>query len=125
MNIKITGIGDVIDMNEQNKLPMECFNIPLCSIREMMDKQVVNVCDGLILGYIDDFIIDKCIGRLVAVTVPCGGAGIFCLPTKNRLRISWEQIEKIGDDVILVRVDVKKAAECIEHRKKCKEHECG
>lgn len=74
-----------------------------CCIRDLKDKEVVNVCDGRRLGYITDVEIDVCDGRLVAIVVPgdCRG-GIFS--KGEDVTIPWRDIKKIGDDIILVDV---------------------
>ena len=69
---------------------------------ELTKKQVVNVCDGKILGCICDLGLDLCDGRIKSVILP--GSGVFAsLSAKNRIVIPCCDIERIGDDVILVK----------------------
>ena len=79
-----------------------------CCINDLRDKEVINICDGRKLGCVDDVEVDIISGRLVSIIVPCDG-GLFGFGRKS-LVILWECIEKIGDDIILVKVDVKEYA---------------
>ena len=79
-----------------------------CCINDLRDKEVINICDGRKLGCVDDVEVDITNGRLVSIVVPCDGR-LFGFGRKN-LVILWDCIEKIGDDAILVKVDVKEYA---------------
>ena len=68
---------------------------------ELRAKEVINLCDGRRLGFICDAEIDPECGRICAVFVP-SEPGLF-FTRCERLRIGWDKIEKIGDDIILVR----------------------
>ena len=70
---------------------------------ELSEKQVVNVCDGKILGYVIDFKVDPTDGRLTAIIVP-GEGGFFNFKRCPDVIIPWEKICKIGIDVILVDI---------------------
>ena len=69
---------------------------------DLRSKEVINVCDCRKLGNICDFEIDQCDGRITAIFVP-GECGLFGFKD-HQLRISWCDIERIGDDIILVSV---------------------
>jgi len=74
-----------------------------CRIADLQCKEVVNLCDGCRLGYVADVLIDICSGRLVALVVP-GRSGVMSFLVKDEeYVIPWDDIEKIGDDIILVR----------------------
>ncbi|MCL2775131.1 MAG: YlmC/YmxH family sporulation protein [Oscillospiraceae bacterium] len=77
-----------------------------CCINDLRDKDVINICDGRRLGCVDDVEVDVNSGRLVSIIVPCDGRLFGFGKTKN-LVILWDSIEKIGDDTILVKIDVK------------------
>ena len=53
----------------------------------------------------DDVEVDVTNGRLVAIIVPCDGR-LFGFGRSKHLVILWDSIEKIGDDTILVRINV-------------------
>ncbi len=71
----------------------------------LTEKQVINICDGRILGYVTDFKIDPCDGKLTAIIVP-GEGGIFSFKRCADVIIPWEKICKIGKDVILVDIGI-------------------
>lgn len=73
------------------------------SLTDLTEKQVVNLCDGRILGYIVDFKIDVCSGRLTAIIIP-GEGGIFGFKKCTDIVIPWEKICKIGKDAIIVDI---------------------
>jgi YlmC/YmxH family sporulation protein len=74
-----------------------------CKLRQ---KEVVNIVDGARLGYICDLVLDICTGKICAIVVP--GAARFSLFFKGERDqiIPWKNIRKIGEDVILVEVDI-------------------
>lgn len=75
------------------------------SMTDLTDKQVINICDGKILGYVTDFKIDSCSGRLTAIILP-GENSFFGFKKCTDIIIPWEKICKIGIDVILVDIGV-------------------
>jgi len=77
-----------------------------CCINDLRDKEVINICDGRKLGCVDDVEVDVSNGRLVSIIVPCDGR-LFGFGRSRNLVILWDCIEKIGDDTILVKIDVK------------------
>ena len=86
---------------------------------QINDKQVINICDGRILGFVTDFRIDPCDGKLTAIILP-GEGGIFSLRKCPDIIISWDKICKIGIDVILVDIGVQNDPEfnqkCLKNR---------
>ncbi len=83
---------------------------------ELWAKEVINVVDGRRLGMIEDVELDLRIGRIDSVVIP-GRAGLFgFFGGTQDLIIDWSQIQKIGQDVILVKID--KFLELEHHRKK-------
>ena len=73
------------------------------SLTDLTEKQVVNMCDGKILGYIIDFQIDICCGRLTAIILP-GECGVFGFRRSTDIIIPWEKICRIGRDTIIVDI---------------------
>ena len=82
------------------------------TLTEFSKKQVVNLCDGKLLGHVEDLVFDPCDGKLCAIVVP-GSCG-FSFRRGRDLRIPWCQIEKIGEDTILV--DARELPPESEHR---------
>jgi len=72
-----------------------------CCITELRNKDVINKKSGCRLGNVVDCQVDTCTGCVVALVV-CGrgkGMGLF---SRDELFVRWEDIEVIGDDIILV-----------------------
>ena len=72
------------------------------SFVELRQKVVVNVADGKNLGHIIDAIFDDCYGKLLGFVVPGIKRGFF--KSQNDIFISYQNICKIGVDVILVEL---------------------
>ena len=87
------------------------------SLTDLTEKQVVNLCDGKILGYIIDFKIDVCCGRLTAIILP-GEGGFLGLKRCTDVVIPWEKICRIGKDTIIV--DIGSILDCERKDKKKK-----
>ncbi len=81
--------------------PLIC---PLSSFSELRSKEVINLCDGRLLGCVTDLEFNSASGEITAIMLP--GDGIFAsLSPKNRIVIPWCNIERIGKDTVLVRFD--------------------
>ena len=84
-------------------------------MNSLREREVVNVCDGRRLGYICDMEIDLLTGKITAIVVP-GNNRCFSVSfgTSHDIRIPWEKIERIGNDIILV--SIPESAECGDAR---------
>ena len=65
---------------------------------DFREKEVINVCDGRRLGYVIEIEFDVCDGRITAIIADGGG----CFGRGESICIPWDQIQKIGEDIILV-----------------------
>ncbi len=75
-------------------------------VSQIRRKEVINLRDGSRLGYVSDVEIDEHSGKVEAIIVPAP-IGIFGLFGRAEdYIISWDEIEKIGEDLILVSVDL-------------------
>ncbi|MEC1156928.1 YlmC/YmxH family sporulation protein [Cytobacillus horneckiae] len=72
-------------------------------ISDFQMKDVVNVADGRKLGNIDDIDINLNNGKIDAVIVGGSGKMLGLFRKDEDLIIPWNNILKIGEDVILVR----------------------
>lgn len=72
---------------------------------ELKRKEIINVCDGARLGCISDLELDDCTGLISAIVVPGAARFLGLFRGPDELVIPYCRIEKIGDDVILVRVE--------------------
>lgn len=71
---------------------------------ELKQKDVVNICDGRMLGKPIDLVLGDtaCVEALV---VPAGGGFLNLLrQEKEGCLVPWERVLRIGSDVILVEV---------------------
>ena len=74
----------------------------LCRIEDLSEKEVIAVEDCRILGYVEDVEFDLCTGKILALLVPAERTLFGLGQPTCYYRIAWDQIEKIGNDVILV-----------------------
>ena len=74
-------------------------------LTDLTEKQVINLCDGRILGYIVDFKIDICCGRITDIVLP-GESGFWGFKKCTDVIIPWEKICKIGKDAIIVDIGI-------------------
>ncbi|MGN0620779.1 MAG: PRC-barrel domain-containing protein [Porcipelethomonas sp.] len=74
----------------------------ICSLSELKCKEVVNIKDGEILGYIDDIEFEPETGKIIAFII-FGRKRMYGLLGKEKdIVISCEQIKLIGKDAVLV-----------------------
>ncbi|MDQ0231258.1 YlmC/YmxH family sporulation protein [Metabacillus malikii] len=74
-------------------------------ISEFQTKDVVNVSDGKKLGNIGDFDINVTTGKIQAIIISGNGRMLGFFGKDEELVIPWKNIVKIGEDVILIRMN--------------------
>ena len=79
---------------------IKCLPIPL-KYSELIRKEVINTCDGCRLGYVCDIEIDSMCGRINTLFIPHRRK---LLSKPSFTVVKWEQIERIGADMILVKL---------------------
>ncbi len=72
-----------------------------CCFSNLRDKEIICVQDGRRLGYVCDLELDPVTGKICALIVP-GSVGLLSLARRTRCCIPWENVVRIGDDIILV-----------------------
>lgn len=72
-------------------------------LSDLQNKTVINLTDGKEIGNIIDLSIDDN-GKTTGLIVEKHKFLISYFTSKKEFTIKWNQIEKIGEDVILVRV---------------------
>ncbi|MCM3594392.1 YlmC/YmxH family sporulation protein [Metabacillus idriensis] len=77
----------------------------MMNISEFQTKDVVNVSDGKKLGIVSDFDINVTTGKIQAVIISGTGKVLGFFGKDEELVVPWRHIVKIGEDVILVRVN--------------------
>ncbi len=76
----------------------------ILTLDELKNKEVINVCDGHRLGFVIDGQLDAVSGKLISVIVP-GECNFLGISKGDDILIPWECIERIGDDIILVKIN--------------------
>ncbi len=74
-----------------------------CRTENFREKVVVDTACGKRLGYVCEVEFDICSGKITAIVVKEEGG--FFGKGKKDLTIPWCNIEKIGEDIILVRTE--------------------
>lgn len=74
---------------------------------ELKEKEVINCKDGKRLGFVADLEIDVMSGKVCKLFVPVAGKFCGCFGKGAEYVIFWNQIVRIGSDIILVDIDVR------------------
>ena len=74
-------------------------------LSELQVKDVINVFDGKKVGNIIDAKIDGNDGKMMKLIVEPNKMFRRFFSSKDELEIVWDQIVKIGDEVILVNIE--------------------
>ena len=82
-----------------------------CTLSQLREKEVINVCDGRRLGCVEDIEFEIDSGKICQLTVIDRG-NIFALGRGEETPVPWHLIKRIGADIILV--DVGEEAPCCE-----------
>ncbi len=73
-------------------------------LSDLQHKDVVNMVDGKKVGNIIDVSLESSTGKMESLIVEKSKFFISMFSSKDEIEIRWEQIEKIGEDVILVKM---------------------
>jgi len=73
-----------------------------CRVGDLRYKEVININTGLRLGYVTDALFDAATGRISALIAPCPSRFFGLLGHSDDYYIPWENVKRIGDDIILV-----------------------
>ena len=71
---------------------------------DFKQKEVINIKDGKILGFVIDVHADFEKGEIHSIVVAKTGKIFNNVNSKSNVTIEWKDIKKIGDDVILVEI---------------------
>ena len=71
------------------------------NLSELQSKDIITL-DGKLIGNIIDIVIED--GKVSYLVVERSKFLLLRLSNKDELKIRWEQIKKIGEDVILVSI---------------------
>ena len=75
-----------------------------CNFNDLRKLEVINTCNGKRLGCVTDLLLDLCSGSILAIIIPKKTEinELFCKKENRFIKIPWNCIERIGDDIILV-----------------------
>ncbi len=78
----------------------------MARVADLTQKEVINIKDGARLGFVTDVDINVKTGCVIKIIVAgtCKGFSFFGRDTEYV--INWCDIKKLGDDIILVDVDI-------------------
>lgn len=71
-------------------------------LQDLQAKDVVNVVDGSKLGKVTDLEIDSASGKIISLIVSNNSRFINFFTGNNQITLKWDQIVKIGGEVIIV-----------------------
>lgn len=71
---------------------------------DFKQKEVINLNEGKILGFVIDVQADFVTGEINSIIVAKTGKLFGNITGKNNVTIPWDKIKKIGEDVILVEI---------------------
>lgn len=74
-------------------------------LSDLQNKDIVNISDGKKIGNIIDMRIDMS-GNIISIIVEPSKRVFKFLGVREELEISWEDIEKVGEDVILISINL-------------------
>ncbi|MFI3115234.1 MAG: YlmC/YmxH family sporulation protein [Clostridia bacterium] len=76
-----------------------------CTISDLKRKEVINLYNGMRLGYVCDVELDLEKGEVISVVVP-GELRLFgLLGREEDIVIPWNKIDKIGDDIVIINFE--------------------
>ena len=73
-------------------------------LSELQNKNLVNVSNGKNIGNIIDVNIDYQSGNIKSFIIESKGSILTFLTKDNDMAVKWNDIQKIGEDVILVNM---------------------
>jgi len=74
-------------------------------LSELQKKDIINISDGTKIGNIIDIKIDDKTGRIESIVVERMGFSLNLFANRGEFDIYFNQIEKVGEDVIIVRLE--------------------
>ena len=84
---------------------------------ELRTKEVINIEDGERLGFVSDITLDTMSGKISSISVPGAYKLLGLIGREDDKVIPWENIKKIGDDLIIVEGDKNQCSYFLIHNK--------
>ncbi len=91
----------------------------VCRITDMHNKEVINICDGMRLGRVDDVEVDTCTAQLISIVIYGRSKCLGVFGHEDDIVICWKEIEVIGEHTILVNHPMSLCGpeSCKKHRR--------
>lgn len=83
----------------------------IMKISDFQTKDVINIMDGKKLGQVNDIELDVKQGRIESIIVPNYSRFMGLFGGGTEIIIPWNNIVKIGADVVLVKMDNLKSVQ--------------
>lgn len=80
-------------------------------IYDLRQKEIINIKDGARFGFVADLEIDFDEGSIESLIVPGPARVLGVFGRDSEYVIPWDAVKQIGDDIILVDVDID---DCLE-----------
>ncbi len=81
----------------------------------LKQKEVINVNDGTRLGFVCDVVVNFAGGRIEGIVIPGGRKWLGMLGKTSDYVIPWDNIVRIGEDIILVEMDERTMRKFLEY----------
>ena len=72
------------------------------TFNDLRTKEVIHVGNGERMGFVSDMEIDSVTGRVLSIRVPGAYRAFGLLGREPERVIPWENIKRIGDDLVMV-----------------------
>ena len=74
-----------------------------CTLEQLREKEVINVCDGTRLGCVEDIEFEIESGKICALIV-ARPRGVLSFGREEDYFVPWSKIIRIGSDIIIVDI---------------------
>ena len=89
----------------------------VCKLEDLKNKSIINVQNGVHLGFVDDIVMDTYSARIISLVIYGKKRFFGIFGREEDILIPWGSINIIGDDVVLVNVDCVTYS-CGSHKKR-------
>lgn len=79
----------------------------MLKVSDFVYREVINISDGEKIGYVSDIEFNRETGFINSIIIPEKTKRIFSSKSQG-IKIPWDNIKKIGDDIILVDIIAEK-----------------
>lgn len=77
----------------------------VCKLEDLKNKSVVNIKNGVNLGFVDDISFDTYSAQVLSLVIYGRKRFFGIFGREEDILIPWENIKIIGDDVVLVNIE--------------------